>query len=201
MANSQTLKVLQAAFLRPVAGLGLKEDICTSLHASEIWYVFDLMQTTESELLDTPDLNLDRVTEIKDKLFGLGLGLANHPNDALVTQAAELLQEKLSRSVEDLKIPLECFYRLKGNNIHSFGDLIKCSKVELRSIHVTPRFLNEIEVELKSYNLLLFPYSIRKLVKGRKNFMTSENLILGIIFMAVLGVCGLFLFSVWGWFR
>ena len=130
--NSQTLKVLQAALLRPVAGLGLTKDICTSLHASKIWYVFDLMQTTESELLDKPDIDLESVNDIRGKLLGLGLGLANHPNDALVAQAIELLQEKLSQPIgppyknAELELTVKAHNDLHANGIYSIGDL-KCS--------------------------------------------------------------------------
>ena len=188
--DSQTLKVLQAAFLRPVAGLGLKEDICTSLHASEIWYVFDLMQTTESELLDTPDFDLDRVTEIKDTLLGLGLGLANRSNDTLVTQALELLQENLSRSVGDLEISVKTQNDLRSVGIHSIGDLIKRTEIEYLRIPNLGRKHMELFPALskEGYSLREEEQPNRKVLQERGSSKKTIKVIGWVILWTVLAI-------------
>ena len=63
--------------LRPVDDLELTVRSANCLKAENVYYIGDLIQRTESELLKTPNLGKKSLTEIKDVLgtYGLSLGM------------------------------------------------------------------------------------------------------------------------------
>lgn len=61
--------------LRPVDDLELTVRSANCLKAENIYYIGDLIQRTEIELLKTPNLGKKSLTEIKDVLASRGLGL------------------------------------------------------------------------------------------------------------------------------
>ena len=61
--------------LRPVDELELTVRSANCLKAENIYYIGDLVQRTEVELLRTPNLGKKSLTEIKEVLEGHGLGL------------------------------------------------------------------------------------------------------------------------------
>jgi DNA-directed RNA polymerase subunit alpha len=61
--------------LRPVDDLELTVRSANCLKAESIYYVGDLIQRTEVELLKTPNLGKKSLTEIKDVLAARGLSL------------------------------------------------------------------------------------------------------------------------------
>ena len=61
--------------LRPVDDLELQYVLPTVLKAENIYYIGDLVQRTEVELLKTPNLGKKSLTEIKDVLASRGLSL------------------------------------------------------------------------------------------------------------------------------
>jgi len=69
--------------LRPVDELELTVRSANCLKAEDIYYIGDLIQRTEVELLRTPNLGKKSLTEIKDVLatrgLSLGLRLENWP--------------------------------------------------------------------------------------------------------------------------
>ena len=69
--------------LRPVDDLELTVRSANCLKAENIYYIGDLIQRTEVELLKTPNLGKKSLTEIKDVLaskgLSLGLRLENWP--------------------------------------------------------------------------------------------------------------------------
>lgn len=69
--------------LRPVDDLELTVRSANCLKAENIYYIGDLVQKTESELLKTPNLGKKSLTEIKDVLasrsLSLGMKLENWP--------------------------------------------------------------------------------------------------------------------------
>ena len=62
--------------LRPIDDLELTVRSANCLKAESIYYIGDLVQKTEVELLKTPNLGKKSLTEIKDVLGGRGLALA-----------------------------------------------------------------------------------------------------------------------------
>lgn len=76
--------------LRPVDDLELTVRSANCLKAENIFYIGDLIQRTEVELLKTPNLGKKSLTEIKDVLavkgLSLGMRLENWPPDNLVEQ-------------------------------------------------------------------------------------------------------------------
>jgi DNA-directed RNA polymerase subunit alpha len=76
--------------LRPVDDLELTVRSANCLKAENIFYIGDLIQRTEVELLKTPNLGKKSLTEIKDILalkgLSLGMRLENWPPDSLVDQ-------------------------------------------------------------------------------------------------------------------
>ncbi|MGR9053857.1 MAG: DNA-directed RNA polymerase subunit alpha [Gammaproteobacteria bacterium] len=76
--------------LRPVDDLELTVRSANCLKAENIFYIGDLIQRTEVELLKTPNLGKKSLTEIKDVLavkgLSLGMRLENWPPDNLVDQ-------------------------------------------------------------------------------------------------------------------
>ena len=77
--------------LRPVDDLELTVRSANCLKAENIFYIGDLIQRTEVELLKTPNLGKKSLTEIKDILalkgLSLGMRLENWPPDSLADQA------------------------------------------------------------------------------------------------------------------
>ena len=61
--------------LRPVDDLELTVRSANCLTAENIYYIGDLVQRTEVELLKTPNLGKKSLTEIKDVLASRGLSL------------------------------------------------------------------------------------------------------------------------------
>jgi len=76
--------------LRPVDDLELTVRSANCLKAESIYYIGDLIQRTEVELLKTPNLGKKSLTEIKDVLasrgLSLGLRLENWPPASLRTE-------------------------------------------------------------------------------------------------------------------
>ena len=76
--------------LRPVDDLELTVRSANCLKAEDIYYIGDLIQRTEVELLKTPNLGKKSLTEIKDVLatrgLSLGLRLENWPPASLSTE-------------------------------------------------------------------------------------------------------------------
>jgi DNA-directed RNA polymerase subunit alpha len=77
--------------LRPVDDLELTVRSANCLKAENIFYIGDLIQRTEVELLKTPNLGKKSLTEIKDILalkgLSLGMRLENWPPDSLSDQS------------------------------------------------------------------------------------------------------------------
>jgi DNA-directed RNA polymerase subunit alpha len=73
--------------LRPVDDLELTVRSANCLKAENIYFIGDLVQKSENELLKTPNLGKKSLTEIKDVLasrsLGLGMGLENWPPENL----------------------------------------------------------------------------------------------------------------------
>jgi len=76
--------------LRPVDDLELTVRSANCLKAEQIYYLGDLIQKTEVELLKTPNLGKKSLTEIKDVLasrgLALGMRLENWPPPSLTQQ-------------------------------------------------------------------------------------------------------------------
>ena len=79
--------------LRPVDDLELTVRSANCLKAENIYYIGDLIQRTEVELLKTPNLGKKSLTEIKDVLathgLSLGLRLENWPPPSLQNKVIE----------------------------------------------------------------------------------------------------------------
>ena len=79
--------------LRPVDDLELTVRSANCLKAESIYYIGDLIQRTEVELLKTPNLGKKSLTEIKDVLatrgLSLGMRLENWPPARLVAKQTE----------------------------------------------------------------------------------------------------------------
>ncbi len=77
--------------LRPVDDLELTVRSANCLKAEQIYYIGDLIQRTEVELLKTPNLGKKSLTEIKDVLasrgLSLGMRLENWPPSSLKDKA------------------------------------------------------------------------------------------------------------------
>ena len=80
--------------LRPVDDLELTVRSANCLKAESIYYIGDLIQRTEVELLKTPNLGKKSLTEIKDVLasrgLSLGMRLENWPPASLRTKEGDL---------------------------------------------------------------------------------------------------------------
>ena len=87
VASQQTEPEIDPILLRPVDDLELTVRSANCLKAESIYYIGDLIQRTEVELLKTPNLGKKSLTEIKDVLasrdLSLGMRLENWPPAAL----------------------------------------------------------------------------------------------------------------------
>ncbi|MEH6552164.1 MAG: DNA-directed RNA polymerase subunit alpha [Pseudomonadales bacterium] len=83
----ELLEEIDPILLRPVDDLELTVRSANCLKAESIYYIGDLVQRTEVELLKTPNLGKKSLTEIKDVLasrgLSLGLRLDNWPPASL----------------------------------------------------------------------------------------------------------------------
>ena len=81
---------IDPALLKPVDDLELTVRSANCLKAENIYYIGDLVQHTETELLKTPNLGKKSLTEIKDVLaqrdLTLGVKLENWPPASLVKE-------------------------------------------------------------------------------------------------------------------
>lgn len=81
----------EPVLLRPVDDLELTVRSANCLKAENIFYIGDLIQRTEVELLKTPNLGKKSLTEIKDILalkgLSLGMRLENWPPENLADQS------------------------------------------------------------------------------------------------------------------
>lgn len=81
---------IDPVLLRPVDDLELTVRSANCLKAENIFYIGDLIQRTEVELLKTPNLGKKSLTEIKDILalkgLSLGMRLDNWPPESLADQ-------------------------------------------------------------------------------------------------------------------
>ena len=68
-------KELNPILFRPIDDLELTVRSANCLKAENIYYIGDLVQRTEVELLKTPNLGKKSLTEIKDVLASKGLSL------------------------------------------------------------------------------------------------------------------------------
>jgi DNA-directed RNA polymerase subunit alpha len=75
MAPKQETATIDPILLRPVDDLELTVRSANCLKAESIYYIGDLIQRTEVELLKTPNLGKKSLTEIKDVLASHGLSL------------------------------------------------------------------------------------------------------------------------------
>lgn len=91
-AESSKVKI-DPVLLRPVDDLELTVRSANCLKAENIYYIGDLIQKTEVELLKTPNLGRKSLTEIKDilALKGLSLGMRLENWDAQRDQALKEL--------------------------------------------------------------------------------------------------------------
>jgi len=84
-------EIFEPVLLRPVDDLELTVRSANCLKAENIFYIGDLIQRTEVELLKTPNLGKKSLTEIKDILalkgLSLGMRLENWPPDNLADQS------------------------------------------------------------------------------------------------------------------
>ena len=74
-APEQKEETIDPILLRPVDDLELTVRSANCLKAENIYYIGDLIQRTEVELLKTPNLGKKSLTEIKDVLASRGLSL------------------------------------------------------------------------------------------------------------------------------
>lgn len=85
---------IDPVLLRPVDDLELTVRSANCLKAENIFYIGDLIQRTEVELLKTPNLGKKSLTEIKDILalkgLSLGMRLDNWPPESLANQSHNL---------------------------------------------------------------------------------------------------------------
>jgi DNA-directed RNA polymerase subunit alpha len=81
---------IDPSLLKPVDDLELTVRSANCLKAENIYYIGDLVQHTETELLKTPNLGKKSLTEIKDVLaqrnLALGVKLENWPPASLVKE-------------------------------------------------------------------------------------------------------------------
>jgi len=78
VAEERVEEEIDPILLRPVDDLELTVRSANCLKAENIYYIGDLIQRTEVELLKTPNLGKKSLTEIKDVLASRGLSLGMH---------------------------------------------------------------------------------------------------------------------------
>jgi DNA-directed RNA polymerase subunit alpha len=93
IAETPRAPVIDPILLRPVDDLELTVRSANCLKAENIYYIGDLIQRTENELLKTPNLGRKSLNEIKDVLASkgltLGMRLDNWPPAGLEHHAAK----------------------------------------------------------------------------------------------------------------
>lgn len=106
--GNEPLPIVQSdidpVLLQHVDDLELTVRSANCLKAESIYYIGDLVQRTESELLKTPNLGKKSLTEIKDVLakykLMLGMKVDNWPPTYLVANQTATAEETISRPVQ-----------------------------------------------------------------------------------------------------
>jgi DNA-directed RNA polymerase subunit alpha len=75
MKESSDQQSINPIYLRPVDDLELTVRSANCLKAESIFYIGDLVQRSETDLLKTPNLGKKSLTEIKNVLASHGLSL------------------------------------------------------------------------------------------------------------------------------
>lgn len=100
------LSNINPIMLRPVDELELTVRAANCLKAENIYYIGDLVQKTESELLKTPNLGKKSLGEIKDVLLhhtlSLGMKIPNWPPAWLKESLKEELKEKANDGTDSV---------------------------------------------------------------------------------------------------
>jgi len=95
VVDVEPVEHIDPTLLRPVDDLELTVRSANCLKAENIYYIGDLIQRTEFELLKTPNLGRKSLTEIKDVLalkgLSLGMRLENWPPENLAEQSQAIL--------------------------------------------------------------------------------------------------------------
>jgi len=146
--------------LRLVDDLELTVRLVNCLKEENIYYIGDLIQRTEVELLKTPTLDRKALTEIKDVLashgLSIGMRLENWPPPGLGDNEIRIeeVDPILLRPVSDLEITSKSARALIAENIHYIGDLIQRTEVELLAVrNLGKKSLTEIKDVLASHGL------------------------------------------------
>ena len=103
---------IDPVLMQPVDDLELTVRSANCLKAENIYYIGDLVQRTEAELLKTPNLGKKSLTEIKDVLakykLALGMKVDNWPPPNLSSEAEErAAARRAAGAVEEADRPLE----------------------------------------------------------------------------------------------
>ncbi len=126
------------------------------LKSVNIYFIGDLIQKTDSELLSISHFGRKCLNEIKENLSGVGLqnGLQVEqiPNDETIYREAE----ELSGSIESLHLSERSVNCLRKTEINTIRELIQKNDFELLSINSLGRkSLNEIQAKLMGMRIQL----------------------------------------------
>ncbi|MFN7096220.1 MAG: DNA-directed RNA polymerase subunit alpha [Gammaproteobacteria bacterium] len=91
---SQNQDAFEPILLRPIEDLELTVRSTNCLKAENIFFVGDLIQRSENELLKTPNLGKKSLTEIKNVLASHSLSLGMHLDNWPPVQLQEIVREK-----------------------------------------------------------------------------------------------------------
>ena len=158
---------------RSVDKLELTIRSANCLRAEKIHSIGDLIQRTEVELLEVPNFGKKCLAEVKEVLGSLGLTLGmqkeasqhkqsnmlplNQARDTIPSEIKNFFQTPiLSRSVDELELTVRSANCLRAEKIHSIGDLIQRTEVELLEVpNFGKKCLAEVKEVLGSLGLTL----------------------------------------------
>jgi DNA-directed RNA polymerase alpha subunit len=147
-----------APFLQRVDDLELSVRTTNCLRNDDVFYIGELVQKSEAEMLRMPNFGRRSLNEIKEVLAQMGLHLGmdvhNWRSNDLVTRSARV--QDLVQIVDDLELSVRTANCLRNDNVTYIGQLVQKSEAEmLRTPNFGRKSLNEIKEVLAQMGLHL----------------------------------------------
>jgi DNA-directed RNA polymerase alpha subunit len=147
-----------APFLRKVDDLELSVRTTNCLRNDDLFYIGELVQRSEAEMLRVPNFGRKSLNEIKEVLaqMGLHLGMEGHDwrSNDLETQSPRV--QDLLQIIDELELSVRTANCLRNDKIVYIGQLVQKSEAEmLRTPNFGRKSLNEIKEVLAQMGLHL----------------------------------------------
>ena len=143
--------------LHSIDSLGLSVRLENCLKAEGLYRIGDLIQKTSRDLLEFPNLGINSLTEIQDKLAERDLSFLGTKIDNWISfSRGDEFDPYLLLSINNLGLSTRSTNCLKAKKIYYIGDLVRRSEIELLKIpNINKTLVHKIKNKLRQRDLSL----------------------------------------------